>query len=116
MYHCIPSTNLPVPLEGRASPHSTVDGGPEKQEKANGELAGEGFCDCWIRRRVPGEQRQSCDREGDGEERGRMPISGVKVSNAMVTASNDEGMRGCSVALAIELTAYISNGWNKSSG
>jgi len=64
---------------------------------------------------MPGEQWQTCDREQDGAERGRMTASGVRVGDAMGTAGDEEA-RGCGVALTIEVAAYVSKGWERASG
>ena len=59
---------------------------------------------------MPEEQWQTCDRKRDGVERGRM-ASGVSVGDAMGTAGDKEGARGCGVALTIEVAACVGKGW-----
>jgi len=51
-----------------------------------------------------------CDHERDGAERERMRASGVRISDAMGTAGDREGVRGCGVALMIESAICVGNG------
>jgi len=64
----------------------------------------------WTRSRVPREQWQTYDRERDGAGRGRMTVSGVRVGDSMGTDGDEEGARGCGVALTIEAAASVSKG------
>ena len=65
------------------------------------------------RYQVAREQRQTCDRERDGAERERMRANGVRMRDAVGTASDEEAARGCGVALTIEVAACVGKGWRE---
>ena len=45
-----------------------------------------------------------------------MAASGVRVGDEMGTADDEEGAKGCGVALTIEVAACVSKGWERASG
>ena len=57
-----------------------------------------------------------CDRERDGAERERLRASDVRMSDAMGTAGDQEGVRGCGVELMIEAAVCVGKGWERASG
>jgi hypothetical protein len=54
--------------------------------------------------------------ERDGAGRERMRANGVRMSDATGTVGDEEGARGCGVALTIGAAAYVGKGWEKASG
>ena len=54
-----------------------------------------------------------CDSERDGAERERMRINGVRMSNAMGMAGDEESARGCGVALTIGAAACVGKSWRE---
>ena len=56
-----------------------------------------------------------CDHERDGAQRKELGLA-VRMSDAMKMAGDEEGGRGCGVALMIEAVACVGKGWERASG